>query len=49
MGKTTWSGPQTVTGKGTCGDRPGLTAEEDGAAAHRAQTGDCFVKQILVS
>lgn len=35
MGKTTWSGQQTVTGEGTWSDRPGLTEEEDGAAAHR--------------
>lgn len=48
MGKTAWSGQQTVTGKGTR-DRPDLTAEEDGAAAHRAQIDDCFVKQIMVS
>lgn len=49
VGKTTCSGHQTGTVKGTCGDRPGLTAELDGAAADRAQINNCFVKQVKIS
>lgn len=35
--------------KALCSDRPGLTAEQDEAAAHRAQIYSSFVKQVMIS
>lgn len=49
MEKTAQSREQTVTSKGVCTGRSGLTAEENVTPAHWVQIDDCSLKQFMIS